>query len=171
MDPFVFVLPAIAAGIVLYGVCRGVKVFDCFVEGAKSGVKTFVSLLPPLAGLLLGVTMLKASGALDVLTWLLGPVARATGIPAEVLPLAVLSPISGSGSLSMFETTLKTYGADTYIGRTASVMMGSSETTFYATTVYYGAVGITKTRHTIPAALCADITCFVVSALAVRMLF
>ncbi|NLA76789.1 MAG: spore maturation protein [Clostridiales bacterium] len=159
------IMPLIAAGIVAFGLIKRVNVFDCFVEGAKNGITTVISILPPLVGLVLGVDMLRCSGALEVICKALSPIGRLTGIPKEVLPLAVLSPVSGSGSLSMFESILKTYGADSFIGRTASVMAGSTETTFYAVTVYYGAVGIKKTRHTVPAAMCADLTSFIMSAL------
>ncbi len=164
-----FVLPVITAAIVFFGLIKGVKVFDCFVEGASKGVKSAIKLLPALTGLVLGVTMLRQSGALEIITKALAPIARITGIPADVLPLAVLSPISGSGSLTMFEQILKNFGPDSVEGRIASVIMGSTETTFYAVTVYYGSVGIKKTGCTVPAALLADMTCFIVSAMSVMI--
>ena len=160
-----FILPSITAIIVVFGLIKGINVFDCFVEGASKGLKSAIKLLPPLMGLVLGVTMLRQSGALGVITQLLMPVARLSGIPADVLPLTVLSPISGSGSLTMFEQILKNFGPDSLQGRIASVIMDSTETTFYAVTVYYGSVGIKKSRCTIPAALMADITSFVLSAI------
>lgn len=162
-------LPIITALIVLFGLIKGVKVFDSFTAGAKKGFESAVKLLPPLMGLVLGVTMLRQSGALDVITRMLRPVAEITGIPVDVLPLTVLSPISGSGSLSMFEQILKNFGPDSFEGRVASVIMGSTETTFYAVTVYYGSVGIRKSGCTVPAALLADMTSFIVSALAVSI--
>lgn len=160
-----YILPVITAGIVIFGLFKGVKVFNCFVEGAQKGLRSAVNLLPPLTGLVLGVTMLKESGALSVIIRMLEPVADFTGIPVDVLPLTVLSPISGSGSLTMFEQILKNFGPDSPEGRIASVIMGSTETTFYAVTVYYGSVGIKKSGCTVPAALLADMTSFVVSAL------
>lgn len=162
-------LPAITAVIVIFGMARGIKVFDCFVAGAAKGLKSAIKLLPPLMGLVLGVTMLRQSGALEVITKMLEPVARITGIPVDVLPLTVLSPISGSGSLTMYEQILKNFGPDSIEGRVASIIMGSTETTFYAVTVYYGSVGIKKSGCTVPAALLADMTSFVVSALAVNL--
>ncbi|NMP38262.1 MAG: spore maturation protein [Clostridiales bacterium] len=162
-------MPITVAGIVIFGLIKRVNVFDCFVEGARGGIKTLMNILPPLVGLVLGVDMLRCSGALELICDILSPLAALTGIPGEVLPLAVLSPVSGSGSLSMFESILKTYGTDSYIGRAASVMAGSTETTFYALTVYYGAAGIKKTRHTVPSAVCADLTSFIMSALSARL--
>lgn len=159
------ILPVITAVIVVFGLAHGVKVFDCFVEGASKGLKSAIKLLPPLTGLVLGVTMLRQSGALDVIVRMLSPLAEITGIPADVLPLTVLSPISGSGSLTMLEQILKNFGPDSPEGRIASVIMGSTETTFYAVTVYYGSVGIRKSGCTVPAALLADMTSFIVSAM------
>lgn len=160
-----FILPAVTAGIIIFGLAKGIKVFDCFTAGAKKGLSSAIGLLPPLMGLVLGVTMLRQSGALEVITKMLRPFAEISGIPVDVLPLAVLSPISGSGSLTMFEQILKNFGPESLEGRVASIIMGSTETTFYAVTVYYGSVGIKKTGITVPAALLADMTCFVVSAM------
>ena len=162
-----FILPVITAVIVAFGLIKGLKVFDCFMSGAKKGFESAVRLLPPLMGLVVGVTMLRQSGALAVITKMLMPIANLTGIPADVIPLAVLSPVSGSGSLTMFEQILKNFGPDSPEGRIASVIMGSTETTFYAVTVYYGSVGIRKSGCTVPAALLADMTSFVVSAMTV----
>ena len=159
-----FLLPLITALIVVFGLFKGVKVFDVFVLGAKKGFESAVRLLPPLMGLVLGVTMLRQSGVLNVITRMLEPFAELTGIPVDVLPLTVLSPISGSGSLTMFEQILKNFGPDSIQGKTASIIMGSTETTFYAVTVYYGSVGIKKSGCTVPAALMADATSFVLSA-------
>ncbi len=162
-----FILPTITAVIVVFGLAKGLKVFDCFVAGAKKGFDSAVKLLAPLMGLVVGVTMLRQSGALGVITKMLIPLANLTGIPADVLPLTVLSPISGSGSLTMFEQILKNFGPDSLEGRIASVIMGSTETTFYAVTVYYGSVGIKKSGCTVPAALLADMTSFIVSSMTV----
>lgn len=164
-----FFLPLITVLIVVFGLFKGVKVFDVFVAGAKKGFESAVRLLPPLMGLVLGVTMLRQSGALSVITRVLEPVAELTGIPVDVLPLTVLSPISGSGSLTMFEQILKNFGPESLEGKIASVIMGSTETTFYAVTVYYGSVGIRKSGCTVPAALMADMTSFVLSAVTAAM--
>ena len=113
--------------------------------------------------------MFKASGALDVLSWGLGPLAEGLGLPREVIPLALLRPISGSGAMVLFNDILATYGPDSFIGRVASVMEGSTETTFYTIAVYYGATKVHRTRHTLPSALSADLAGIIMSAVAVRM--
>lgn len=144
--------------------------FECFIGGAKEAFKSAVSLLPALLALVTAVSMMRQSGALDALGSVLVPVAKLTGIPEEVLSLTLISPISGSGSLTMFEQIISQYGVDSLSGKIASVIMCSSETTFYAVTVYYGSVAVTKTRCTVPAALLADMTCFICSAWAVRLM-
>ncbi|MEG0979020.1 MAG: spore maturation protein [Oscillospiraceae bacterium] len=166
-----WILPIMIFSIIVFGLFQGVNVFECFVEGAKEGAKTLVTIMPSLIGLILAVTMLNASGALTILSWVFSPISHLTGIPDAVVPLAILSPISGSGALSMYETMLNEYGVDNYIERVASIIMGSTETTFYAITLYYGAVDIKKTRHTVPSALSADLTSFIVSSWIVRLLF
>ncbi|HZJ77218.1 MAG TPA: nucleoside recognition domain-containing protein [Clostridia bacterium] len=170
IDVTVYVLPIVVAFIVLWGMVKGEKIFDCFLEGARDGMKTAVSLLPPLMGLITAVSMMKASGALDVIVWALSPIAKVLGIPEEVMPLTVISPISGSGSLTVFESIMQAYGPDSMAGRVAGVIMGSTETTFYAITVYFGSVGIKKSGYTIPCALSADLTGYICSAWAVRLL-
>ena len=165
-----FILPVVTAVIIIFGFFKGVRVFDCFLCGAKKGFRSAVGLVPALVGLVLGVTMLRESGALSVITKILEPLAQISGIPVDVLPLAVLSPISGSGSLTMFEQILRDFGPDSFQGRVASIIMGSTETTFFAVTVYYGSIGIKKSGCTVPAALLADMTSFVMSAFTARFL-
>lgn len=164
-----FLLPVIVTGTVIFGAVKGIKVFDVFIEGAKTGFKTALSITPPLIALIMAVSMLKNSGGLDVLCSILSPVSKLTGIPAEIMPLTILSPVSGSGAVSMFESILKDYGADSFIGRCASVMMGSTETTFYAITLYYGSAEIKKTRHTLPCAVCADWVSYLLSPIMVSL--
>lgn len=159
-----WILPLVIVGIVTFGLLKGINVFDVFVEGASKGLGSAVKLLPVLTGLVLGVGMLRCSGALAALSACLEPIARLSGIPSEVLPLALLSPVSGSGSLTMYEQILTSCGPDSPQGRIASVLMGSTETTFYAITVYYGSVGVKKSGCTIPAALMADAVSFILSA-------
>lgn len=165
------VLPFVLTVIVLWGIVKGVKIFDCFIEGARDGLKTVKNILPSIVGLVVAVSMLKASGGLDIIVKFLSPISGITGIPEEIMPLAVLNPISGGGALSMYEMILKDYGPDSYLGRVASVMMGATETTFYAIAVYYGSAGIKKTRHTLMAGLIADFTSFIASAWTVRLFF
>ncbi len=158
-----FILPTLVVLITVHGAFRGINVFDEFIQGAKSGLKTVFDIIPSLIALLLCVNMLRSSGGLDVICSLLSPISDFLGIPREITPLAILSPISGSGALGMYENILKEFGPDSYIGRCASVVMGSTETTFYAITLYYGSINIKKTRHTLPSALCADFTSFILS--------
>lgn len=166
-----FIIPSIIIIMILFGVIKGVNVFSEFTEGAKEGFKIVLNILPSLVALIFAIELLKASGGLDTLCSLLSPVSDFLGISKQTTPLTVLSPISGSGSLGMFESILKDHGPDSFIGRCASVMMGSTETTFYTMTVYYGSVDIKKTRHTLPSALCADITSFIISPKIVKLFF
>lgn len=167
----VYLVPAVFLIILIFGALRRVPMFDAFTDGAKEGLRSAAAILPTLIGLMLAVTMLKASGALDMLSAFLAPLVSLLGIPPEVLPLALIKPVSGSGSTAVLAQLFEAYGADSTIGRVASVIAASSETTFYCIAVYYGAVGIKKTRHTVPAALAADITACLLSALAVHLVF
>lgn len=164
-----YILPIMVVGIVAFGLVKKVKVFDCFMTGAKKGLFTVYELLPSITGLVLAVTMLKESGAMDIMSSLLSPITSFFGVPDEITPMALLSPISGGGSLTLFESVLKTYGPDSFIGQVASVVMGSTDTTLYAVTVYYSAIGIKNTRHTLMAGLTADFMSLVLSAFFVRM--
>lgn len=154
---------------VIIGGFKRVDLFGNFTEGAKEGIGSLISIAPSLIGLVLAVTMLEASGFFDILTGFMSPVCSFVGIPPEVLPLGLMRPVTGSGSFAMLSSILEKYGADSLIGRTASVMAGSTETTFYAITVYYGSVGLSKTRHTIPAALGADIFGMIIACAVVKM--
>lgn len=158
-------------GIFIFALCRHIPVFDTFLSGAKNGIETAVRLIPTLTALLFAVGLLTASGLPDAISKALAPLLQKIGLPPEVLPLCLLSPFSGSGSLSAFQSILQAYGPDSTIGRTASIIAGSTETTFYAITVYYGAVGIKKTRHTLAAAMCADFTSYLLAGILVRLFF
>ncbi len=164
-----YILPCMVVLIILHGAFKGINVFDEFINGAKNGFKTILDITPSLIALLLCVNMLRASGGLDVICSLVSPLTTFLGIPKEITPLAILSPVSGSGALGMYENILKSFGPDSYIGRCASVIMGSTETTFYAITLYYGSINIKKTRHTLPSALCADLTSFILSPRLVKL--
>ncbi len=164
-----FLIPSVVILIIIYGAFKGVDVFSVFLNGAKKGFKIVLNITPALIALILGINMLKESGGLEVMCSLLSPVTSFLGIPKELTPLTILSPISGSGSLGMFENILKDVGPDSFAGRCASVMMGSTETTFYTMTVYYGSIGIKKSRHTLPSALCADFTSFILSPIMVSL--
>lgn len=166
-----YFVPFIVVLIIIIGLFRKVAVFNEFIIGAKEGAKSCFSILPSLVGLITAVAMFKASGALDMLSAFLRPGAELVGIPAEVIPLALLRPVSGGGSIALLENLIKTCGPDSFAGRMASVMTGATETTFYTITVYFGAIGIKKTRHALPAALCADFTSFIMAGVAVRLFY
>ena len=146
-----YIVPLVVVMIVGHGLSKGLPVFDLFIEGAKDGLLTAARILPALVALMTAVGMFKASGALDLLSFALEPLGKLFGLPRDLLP--------------------RIHGPDSLIGRIASVMEGSTETTFYTIAVYYGAAEIRQTRHTVPAALSADLTGFFLSALLVRMLF
>ena len=149
-------MPVMLVGIPLAGVIKKVKVYGVFVEGAKEGFEVGVRIIPFLVGILVAIGMFRGSGAMDLLTAGLRPIAAATGFPAELLPLAILRSLSGSGSLAFATDLIKTHGPDSLIGRMAATLYGSSETTFYVLAVYFGAVGVRRTRHAVPAALIGD---------------
>lgn len=154
----VCVMPAVFLIIIVSAFVKRVDIFDAFLKGATEGLKTLFGILPALVGLIAAITMFRSSGALEFLTGLLAPLTKPLGIPAEIMPLALLRPVSGSGALAIVNDLLTTLGPDSLVGRIASVVMGSTETTFYTLAVYYGAVKIKETRHTVPAAILADIT-------------
>jgi len=162
-------IPALLGGAALFAALRGADVYTALCAGAKDGLQLVKEILPPLVVLLTAVTMLQASGALDALARLLSPLLRLLGIPAECAPLMFLRPFSGSGALAVGSELMTRCGPDSTVGRTAAVMLGSTETTFYVVGVYFGAAGIKKTRHAIPAALIADLIGFVAAAAAVRL--
>lgn len=165
------VMPCLFCIIIGYGFWRKVDIFDAFLSGAKSGLSTTVNILPALVGLLAAISMFRASGALTFLTTCLSPITSRLGLPEEILPLALLRPVSGSGALAVVQDILTENGPDSLVGRIASVIMGSTETTFYTLAVYYGSVGIKRSRYTVPAALSADITGILAGVFLCRMFF
>ncbi|MFA9379668.1 MAG: spore maturation protein [Acetanaerobacterium sp.] len=163
------VIPLTIALIFCYGIYKDVDVFGEFVKGAREGVQTTINVLPALVAIMTAVGMFRASGALDIFTNAGEPLAAALHMPKEVTPLMILRPISGSGALVIIEDILENCGPDSMAGRVASVMMGSTETTFYTIAVYYGASGISKTRYTVPCALIGDMVGFIMSVTMVRI--
>ncbi len=145
--------------------------YDLMLEGAAEGLHMLVSILPALILLLTAVHMLKASGAVELLSRLLAPVFSLFGIPKETAMLVLIRPISGSAALAVGADLMREYGVDSTVGRTVAVMLGSTETTFYTISVYFGAAGIQKTRYAIPAALLADLVGFCMASATVRWLF
>ena len=152
-----FAIRGLIVIILILGAFRNIPVFDAFIEGAKEGLTTTVKILPVIIGILLGINILKESGALDMIVLLLSPIADLFGFPKEILPMALLRPVSGSASLGLLNQQLKEYGPDSYIGKTISVMMGSTETIFYTIAVYFGAVGVKETKYTLWIALIAGL--------------
>ena len=145
--------------------------YDLLLQGGAEGLKLLLTITPALVVLLTAVTMLRASGAVELLTRILSPIFRLAGIPPETVMLILIRPISGSAALAVGAELMAQYGPDSLIGRTAAIMLGSTETTFYTISVYFGAVGIKKTRYAIPAALIADLTGFIMASLTARWFF
>ena len=165
------VAPLLLAAVAAFGLGRRVDIYGALTHGAEEGLTVLLRIVPALVGLLTAVSMFRASGAMEWLSGLLAPVLGWLGIPSETAPLLLIRPISGSGALAVATDLMRTHGPDSYIGRVAAVMLGSTETTFYTIAVYFGSAGIHRTRHAVPAALAADLTGFAASALAVRLFF
>ena len=153
-------IPLLFLGITTWGVSRGVSVYESFVEGAKEGFQTAIRILPYLVAMLVAIQVFHHSGALDRFTSFIAPFTARLNIPAEILPLALMRPLSGSGSLGMLAQILKTHGPDSMMGRLASTLYGSTETTFYVLTVYTGAIGVKRIRHSLITSLIADVVGF-----------
>lgn len=145
--------------------------YDSLLEGSRDGLKLLISLVPTLVLLLTAVTMLRASGAVEAFSALCGPFFRIFGIPPETAILVLIRPISGSAALAVGTDLMAHYGPDSPIGRTVAIMLGSTETTFYTISVYFGAAGIKRTRYTVPAALIADFTGFLVASLTASLFY
>ena len=171
MNPGSLVIPLLLAAVAVYGAARRVDVYGALTRGAGEGLSVLARIVPALVGLMTAVAMFRASGALEWLTGLCAPALELLGVPPETAPLMLVRPISGSGALAVAGDLIAAQGPDSYAGRVAAVMLGSTETTFYTIAVYFGAAGIRRTRHTIPAALTADCVGFAASALAVRLFF
>jgi spore maturation protein B len=157
-------MPVMLVAIPLAGIIRKVKVYDVFIEGAKEGFDVAIRIIPFLVGILVAIGMFRGSGAMDLLTAALRPIVAPIGFPPELVPLGILRSLTGSGSLAFTTDLIKAHGPDSYIARTAATMYGSTETTFYVLAVYFGAVGVRRTRHAVPAALVADLVAALAAA-------
>lgn len=166
-----FAIPALVLLIVTHGVIKKVKIYEAFVEGAKEGFNVGVRIIPYLVAMLVAIGIFRAGGAMELLAALLAPLTGAIGMPPEALPMAIVRPLSGSGALGVMSEIINTHGPDSFIGRLVSVMMGSGETTFYVLAVYFGSVGISRTRQAVPAGIVADITAVIMSVLIVNLVF
>lgn len=164
-------VPLFVVIIVVYGLAKKVDVYEAFVKGAKTGISTVFRVLPYVVGMIFAVDLFKVSGCFDYLSAALAPAFSVVGIPPEVLPLALMRPFSGGASIGMLAGVLTQYGADSYIGRVASTFMGSSETLFYTVSLYFGSVGITKTRYVVPVALLTDCFGIIFSCLICTLIF
>jgi len=161
-----FILPILIGGILIFGIVKGVNIYSEFIEGAMEGVKTAVKILPYIIAIIFAINLFIQSGAEGFIIKGLSPITSLIGFPTELLSLVIVKPLSGGGSYGVIKTILDNYGADSYIGRCASVIMGSAETVFYTAAVYFGAVGITNMRYTIKVGLIAHVAS-IVAALAV----
>ncbi|MDD2573605.1 MAG: nucleoside recognition domain-containing protein [Bacillota bacterium] len=166
-----FAVPLLIALVLIHGYKKGVKVYEVFVEGAAEGIKTSVRILPYLTAILMAIGIFRSSGAMDILMIILKTPAGLLGIPAEIMPLVLIRPLSGSGALGVVSEIFATYGPDSFVGRAAGTMMGSTETIFYTIAVYFGAVGIRDTRHVLPSAFVADLAGVVASVVVCRLIF
>ena len=166
----VWVLPLVVTLTFGLGMLKGVRVFDLFRKGAQNGLKTVYGIFPTVVALVVAVTMLRESGGMELIANIFSPVAAFLGVPEQMIPIGLLTPVSGGGSLSLFRDVLESEGADSFVGQVASVLMGATDTTFYAVSIYFGAVGIKQTRHTLLAGLAADFTSLVLSSAFVKLL-
>ncbi|NNE68931.1 MAG: spore maturation protein [Rhodothermales bacterium] len=167
----VFVLPLLIVGFPLYGLYKKVPVYEEFVEGAKGGFQVAITIIPYLVAILFAIAMFRASGALEFVIDALRPVLALIAVPAEVLPMMILRPLTGSGSAAIVLDMIAQYGPDSILVKMAATMFGSTETTFYVIAVYFGAVNVKKTRHALSAGLIADIFAMFMAIYVVQLLF
>lgn len=165
-----FIIPLFFAVVLIYGLYKKADVFAEFTEGVTDGLKTVLDIFPALFCLVVTIAVFRASGGMELISDLLEPFLTAIGFPPECASLVLLRPFSGSGSIALFEQILSENGADSFAGLVASVILGSSETTFYTISVYFAATKVKKTRYALPAALCGDIAGFILSAVFVRLI-
>lgn len=162
---FVVGIPFYAAAV------KKINVFDAFIVGAKQGFDTILNIMPYLIAMIVAIGMLRASGFFSLMAKLLSPLLAMIGMPPEVLPLALIRPFSGSASTGLMAELIHQYGGDSLIAKISATMMGSTETTFYVIAVYFGSIGIRRTRHAIPAGLLADLAGIIASVIICRYLF
>lgn len=165
----IWMIPALIVFIPLYAAYRRVPVYEAFIDGAKEGFGTAINIIPHLVGMMVAISMFRASGAMELLVGSIRPLFDWMGVPSEVLPLGLLRPITGAGSLAFTTDLIQTYGPDSMIGRIASTIQGSTDTTLYVLTVYFGAIGIRRTRYALKVGLFSDLVGFA-AAIAVCLL-
>jgi spore maturation protein B len=167
----ILAIPALILFVVVYGALKKVKIYEAFVEGAKEGFNVGVRIIPYLVAMLVAIGIFRAGGAMEILASMLSRLTGLIGMPPEALPMALIRPLSGSGALGVMSEIVKTHGPDSLIGRMVAVMMGSSETTFYVLAVYFGSVGISRTRQAVPAGIIVDIVAVLMSVWVVNLVF
>ena len=166
-----FLIPVTVLFIVVFGCLQKVDIYEVFLEGAKEGLQTVIDILPTLIGLIMAVEVVRAGGLLDILVSLIRPACESIGFPAELVPLSIVRLVSSSAATGLLTDLFATYGPDSFIGRTASVMMSCTETVFYTMSLYFLSVGIRKTRYTLPCALLANIVGVFVAVWLVEVVF
>lgn len=164
-------IPLLLLGIPLYGHIKKVKVYEVFVEGAREGFFTAIRIIPYLVAMLAAIGIFRASGAMDVVVKVLSPITNLMGMPAEILPMGLMRSLSGGGAQGLMVELFNTYGPDSFIGRMASIAMGSTETTMYVLAVYFGVVKITKTRHALPVGLLVDLISLIAAVTVTNIIF
>lgn len=164
-------IPALVIFIIIFGALKKVKLYEAFVEGAKEGFNVGVRIIPYLVAMLVAIGVFRAGGAMEILAAILSPITNLIGMPPEALPMALIRPLSGSGGLGVMSEVIKSHGPDSLIGRMVAIMMGSGETTFYVLAVYFGSVGIARTRQAVPAGIVADIVAILMSVWLTNLMF
>lgn len=167
----VWILPLLIVFIPVWALYKKVSLYDTFIKGAREGVGVGLRIIPYLVAILVAIGMFRASGAMELLAEFTSPVLNLIGMPPDILPLAIVRPMSGSGALGIMSEIANQYGGDSYMARLAAVMTGSSETTLYVIAVYFGSVGVTKVRHAIAAGLIADFAAILASLFISRLVF
>ncbi len=167
----VWAIPVFLTVVPLYGAFKKIKVYESFVEGAKGGFEIAIRIIPYLVAILVAVGMLRGAGAIDYLAQWLGPALDKVGFPVEILPVAIMRPLSGSGSLGIVTELIQTHGPDSLLGRLAATAYGSTETTFYVLAVYFGSVGIKKARHALLSGLIADVIALIMAVVVCSLAF
>jgi len=164
-------IPVLIGFILLYGTYKRVPTYESFVEGGKEGIKIAISIIPFLVGMLVAISIFRASGALEFFMNLIRPFMDAIGVPTEIIPLSIIRPLSGTAALGMTSDLIATYGPDSFIGRLSAVLQGSTDTTFYILTVYFGAVGIKKMGDALKVGLLADLVGIVIAIVIVSLVW
>lgn len=165
-----YIVPVTVLAILMYGLAKGVNVYEAITDGIREGLKTCGGIFPAVLVMMTAVAMLRAGGAVEVLAHSVGPLMAKLGVPAECLPLALLRPFTGGGATAIGSEIIAAAGPDSFVGRVAAVMLGSSETSFYVVAVYSAYLQMKNTRYAVPAALCADLAAFLAAGWAVKLL-